>query len=100
MRSFNELRGKTIQWAKDKEIIKPENAHKQALKMVSEVGEVCDELLKDDLEAFKNELGDVQVTLIILAQQKGVNLTECLQLAYNKISKRQGKTIDGIFIKD
>lgn len=97
---FYRLTSNVIHWAQQKGLIKPDNAHKQALKMVTEVGELCEELLKDDLESFKNELGDVQVTLIILAEQKGVNLTECLELAYDKISKRKGKTIDGIFIKD
>ena len=97
---FEELQEKVIQWGKDKGILVPENAHKQALKMVSEVGELCDELIKNDQQAFKNEFGDVLVTLIILAEQTDVSLTECLQLAYNKIKDRQGNTKDGIFIKN
>jgi len=98
--SFNELRTNVIQWGKDKGILVPENSHKQALKMVSEVGELCDELIKDDKEAFKNEFGDVLVTLIILAEQTNVSLTECLQLAYNKIKDRKGISKSGIFIKE
>ncbi len=98
--TFNELQQNVIQWGKDKGILVPENSHKQALKMVSEVGELCDELIKDDKEAFKNEFGDVLVTLIILAEQTNVSLTECLQLAYNKIKDRKGKTENGIFKKD
>ena len=35
-----------------------------------------------------------------LATDLGHNLEECAQLAYDKISKRTGKTIDGQFIKD
>jgi len=98
--AFEELKYKVIQWGKDKGILVPENSHKQALKMVSEVGELCDELIKNDQEAFKNEFGDVLVTLIILAEQTDTNLTECLQLAYNKIKDRKGTNKDGIFIKE
>lgn len=98
--TFNELKDRVIQWGKDKGILVPENSHKQALKMVSEVGELCDELIKNDQQAFKNEFGDVLVTLIILAEQTDVSLTECLQLAYNKIKDRKGKTENGIFKKE
>lgn len=97
---FHSLREQVIQLGKDKGILVPENAHKQALKMVSEVGELCNELIKNDQQAFKNEFGDVLVTLIILAEQTDVNLTECLQLAYNKIKDRKGKTENGIFKKE
>ena len=43
--------------------------------------------------------GDI-LTEIILCKQLGIDCVECLQLAYDKISKRRGKTIDGIFIKE
>ena len=35
-----------------------------------------------------------------LARDLGHDLEECAQIAYDKISKRTGKTIDGQFIKD
>ena len=35
-----------------------------------------------------------------LANDLGHDLEECAQMAYNKISKRTGQTIDGQFIKD
>jgi NTP pyrophosphatase (non-canonical NTP hydrolase) len=47
------------------------------------------------LDAF----GDVQVTLIILAAQLGVKYAQTLEDAYKVIADRQGKTIDGVFIK-
>jgi len=98
--SFNELRTKVIQWGKDKGILVPENNHKQALKMVSEVGELCDALIKNDVESIKDGIGDTLVTVIILSEQLGYNLTECLQLAYNEIKDRKGTNKDGIFIKE
>lgn len=45
------------------------------------------------------EMGDIFVTLIILCEQLGIDPMECLSMAYEKISKRTGKTIGGQFIK-
>jgi hypothetical protein len=38
--------------------------------------------------------------LIIIAQQAGTSITECLDQAYNDIKDRKGKMIDGIFVKE
>ena len=54
-------------------------------------------------EAYNNvlmELGDVLVTCIVLANQLGSSASECLELAYEKISQRRGWTIDGVFVKE
>ena len=56
-----------------------------------------DESLSHNL---KLEMGDVLVTLIILAKQLEIDPSECLDLAYNKIANRKGKTIKGIFVKE
>lgn len=44
--------------------------------------------------------GDQLVTLIIGAHMNGLNLIDCLESAYNVISKRTGKMINGQFVKD
>lgn len=31
--------------------------------------------------------------------QKGTNVQECLELAYNEIKGRTGKMVDGVFVK-
>ena len=46
------------------------------------------------------ELGDVLVTLTISANQLGTDLETCLQIAYDKIKNRKGKTINGNFVKE
>ena len=38
--------------------------------------------------------------LSYVALQYGVTLSECLELAYNEIKNRKGKTIDGTFVKE
>ncbi|MFR9302719.1 MAG: hypothetical protein ACLVKW_06625 [Fenollaria massiliensis] len=48
---------------------------------------------------MKIEMGDIFVTLIILCEQLGINVIECLEKAYKKIEARTGKTINGTFVK-
>lgn len=67
---------------------------------MSEVGEFADEVIKENKQGQIQELGDVFVTLIIIAEQLNLNPVKCLEIAYNKIKDRQGKTINGTFIKD
>lgn len=49
---------------------------------------------------LKLELGDVLVTLALLAKMHDTSFAECMQLAYDKISKRTGTMVDGLFVKD
>ena len=89
-----------IQWAADKGLLTPENAKSQLLKSFEEMGEVARAVLKNNQEDLVDGLGDVLVTLIILADIKGVKLENCLETAYNVIKLRTGKTVDGTFIKN
>lgn len=96
----NELQSRVLVWAGEKNLLKPENVTKQFIKTVSEVGELGDAIIKNNREEIIDGLGDVQVTLIILAEQLGLSYDECLESAYNVIKNRTGKTVDGTFIKD
>lgn len=87
------------EWANDKGILKHDYRFKQFTKLNEEVGEVAKELLENDKDKLALEIGDVGVTLVILASQNGLNFDKCLDLAYDKISKRKGKTEGGIFKK-
>ena len=95
-----ELKELVIEWANQRDLIHEENANKQALKLGEEVGELFSAMLKKDVYKTIDALGDIQVVLIILAEQLGINLDECLQSAYDEIKNRQGKTINGTFIKN
>jgi NTP pyrophosphatase (non-canonical NTP hydrolase) len=86
------------QWAIDKGLDKADPT-KQFLKTSEEFGEIAAALARDDMDEFKDAVGDTVVTLIILAQQKGYTLQECLQTAYDVIKGRTGQTINGIFVK-
>lgn len=87
------------QWSVDKKINEADSS-KQMLKVVEETGEVAAALARSDKAALKDGIGDVIVTLIILAQQNDMTLQECLECAYNEIKNRTGKTVNGIFVKE
>lgn len=89
-----------VQWAKDKNLLKKENSFAQMAKVTEEVGEVASALLKKDTPKLIDGIGDVVVTLIILAEQNQLRIEDCLEAAWVEISNRKGKTIDGTFIKE
>ena len=106
--NFEDLQKLTLEWAKDKDLLHEANAEKQFMKFIEEVFEFKTEF--DDKQRFapdcidinnlKLEMGDIFVTLIILCEQIGIDPVECLSMAYEKISKRTGKTLHGMFVKE
>ena len=91
---------KILEWAKERGILIPENATKQMLKLTEEVGELAGAIAKNNKTDQIDAIGDIQVVLIILSEQLGINYKEALESAYNVIKNRTGKTINGVFIKD
>lgn len=96
---FYDLIGKVEEWSIDKKLNKAESS-KQMLKVVEEVGEVAAALARNDMHELRDGIGDVVVTLIILAQQNGMMLEECLEQAWNEIAERKGEMINGVFVKE
>ena len=93
-------KNEVLNWANERGLLNPENKFMQMGKMVSEVGELCDAIIKDDKNGQIDGIGDVLVTLIILANQLGYDIEDCLEVAYNEIKNRKGETINGTFIKE
>ncbi|PTF90353.1 MazG-like family protein [Staphylococcus chromogenes] len=86
------------QWSIDKGLHNG-NPDRQALKVWEESGEIAKAMSRNRIEELKDGIGDTVVTLIILAQQHGWTLEECLQYAYDEIKDRTGETRNGTFIK-
>lgn len=120
--NFKDLQDKVLSWADDKDLLHSENADKQFMKFIEEVFEFKtefnvwglykkfkrDKKIEQDFSikehdvwmSMKDEMGDIFVTLIILCEQIGIDPVECLEIAYDKISKRKGRTINGCFVKE
>ena len=96
---MNELVNLVEEWAKEKRLDKAD-PEKQRLKVIEEVGEGGASLARNNENDLRDGIGDVVVTLIILAMQNNMDLYECLNQAYSEIKNRQGKMINGVFVKE
>lgn len=100
MKTYQELELLIIQWAKEKQIMSKGNPDAQCEKTFEEVTELSAAIYENNKEEIIDALGDILVTIIIQAEMQGLKLEDCLLSAYNVISKRTGKMIDGQFYKD
>lgn len=92
------LREDTLQWSHDRGILTNGKPTTQALKLVSEVGELCDNIAKG--ADCKDDIGDCLVVLTNISALLGYSLEECWEHAYNDIKDRQGFLNEhGNFIK-
>jgi NTP pyrophosphatase (non-canonical NTP hydrolase) len=100
---MNTLIEQTLQWGIDKGILGMDGKgtpYARADKMLEEAKETHYAVKIHDLEEIKDGIGDTAVTLILLADMYGWTLEECLQHAYDVISKRTGQMVDGSFVKN
>ena len=88
------------QWAQDKGIYDKGDTKTQYIKLAEEFGELGKALLNDDQPEVIDAVGDMVVVLTNLAHQRGVTIESCIKSAYDVISKRTGKMINGTFVKD
>lgn len=98
---MKDLEKNIIKWAEDLGIYEHSTPQAQALKAVSEMGEVADAVIKGDRDSLKDGIGDVVVCLINLAHMEGLDLEECLRSAWEEIKDRRGKMVPGgAFVKE
>lgn len=72
--TFEEFKTNVEQWAEARGIYEHSTALAQALKAVSEVGELADAVIKGDCEALMDAIGDVAVCLVNVARMENINL--------------------------
>ena len=87
-------------WAEVRGIYENGDARTQYIKLQEEAGELAKAMLKDDQAEFVDAIGDMVVVLTNLAEQRNVRIETCIASAYNQISNRTGKMINGTFVKD
>ena len=101
---ITDLIAKINHWA-DERNLKQADPKIQWMRITEEVGEIRDVLLKptkfnEPQTALKDAIGDTLVTIIVLAHQLDLDVTECLNIAYEEIKNRKGKMINGTFVKE
>jgi NTP pyrophosphatase (non-canonical NTP hydrolase) len=87
-------------WATNKGIYKSGDSKTQYLKLMEEAGELAEALLKNDETEVIDAIGDMVVVLTNLAKLRGHNIEDCVTSAYDVIKSRQGKMINGTFVKN
>jgi len=124
--NYEQLSALVIKWGEDKGIFAKSTPLRQLDKTQEELNEtkealeklasltnqeiLDDVLLSDDfgnisleedaLAEAKDGIGDMLVTIILLAKMVNMDSVDCLEAAYNIIKKRTGKMVDGQFVKD
>ena len=88
------------EWAKERGIFDKGDSKTQYVKLQEEAGELAKALLKNDRPEIIDAIGDIVVVLTNLAHLEGLKIEDCIQTAYSVISKRQGKMVNGTFVKN
>ena len=86
-------------WAMKRGIVNNSTPLAQFAKLVSEIGELGDNIAKQ--RPVIDDIGDCLVVLNTLAIMHDTTLEECLAFAYDEIKDRKGyMNSEGIFIKE
>ena len=94
----NDLENKIIQWHKDRNLIEGSTDVAQYTKLQEEVDELGVNIVMS--QPVIDDIGDIIVVLINIAERNNLSLWECMYHAYNDIKYRKGKMVDGIFVKE
>ena len=89
---------KVAQWHHDRNLIEGATDKDQFCKLIQEAGELSDNICKG--KDMSDDIGDMIVVLINIAERNNLTLKECLEKAWDDIKDRKGKMVDGIFIKE
>jgi len=91
---------KIREWAEYRGIYAEGDPKTQYIKLMEEAGELGRAILKQNREEQMDAIGDMVVVLTNLAELLDMPIEECVESAWNVISKRTGKMINGTFVKD
>ncbi len=87
-------------WADVRGITQNGDVKTQYIKLLEEVGELADAILKNNKLDIIDAIGDAVVVLTNLSTLVGVNIEHCIDSAYGEISNRTGNMVNGTFVKD
>lgn len=91
-------------WFEERQILENSTPVKQMNKLAEELLELNTACAKNCYEYndadIIDAIGDMQVVLIGICKMYNLDFDGCLNRAYEEISKRTGKMINGVFVKD
>lgn len=86
------------QWHYDRNLIDGSSDKDQFYKLVEEMLELQKNIMRRD--PIIDDIGDIIIVLINIAERNGLTIEQCLEHAYNDIKDRKGRMINGIFVKE
>mgnify|MGYP003629690363 CR=1 FL=1 len=92
------ITNKIAQWHHDRNLIDGSTDQAQFLKLIEETGELAGNLARG--KDIRDDIGDIIVVLINIAERNNLTIEECLDVAYGDIKDRKGTMIDGVFVKE
>lgn len=99
--TFEQFEANVKDWSEARGIYEHSSKHAQALKAVSEMGELADAVIKNDRDALQDAIGDVIVCLVNVAEMSGLDVSECCESAWHEIKDRKGfLSASGAFVKE
>jgi hypothetical protein len=96
--TLNSLIDDITTWHYRRNLIKGSSDKDQFHKLIQECAELSDNMCKG--KDIRDDIGDILVVLINIAERNGLTLQECAQVAYDDIKHRKGRMISGVFVKE
>ena len=94
-------------WATEKGIYLKGDLKTQTLKLIEEAGELAKSVLNNDHDEVIDAIGDCVVVLTSIAElakihfkDEEITIEQCVNSAYQVISKRKGEMKNGTFVKE
>lgn len=85
-------------WHHDRNLIDGATDKDQYMKLIQEAGELSDNICKG--KDIADDIGDMIVVLINIAERNNLTIQECLAKAWDDIKDRKGRMVDGVFVKE
>jgi len=89
---------KITKWHHARNLIEGSTDKDQFAKLIQEAGELSDSICKG--KSVSDDIGDMMVVLINIAERNGLSLGCCLETAWGDIKDRKGRMVDGVFVKE
>ena len=84
-------------WHRDRNLIGGSDDKTQFAKLIQEAGELSDSMCKS--KDVSDDIGDMIVVLINIAERNGLTIEQCLIKAWDDIKDRKGIMHRGVFVK-
>lgn len=98
MNYLEHLESNIVGWHRDRNLIDGSTDKDQYMKLIQEAGELSDNICKG--REISDDIGDMIVVLINIAERNGLSLATCMGKAWEDIKDRKGKMVDGVFVKE